>query len=355
MKRLDLAHAGGQCRVLIGAGLLARPEAWAGLIDGRCLIVTDATVGGLYLERLCLTLRDFAPETLVLEPGEAFKTASSWMRIVEHLAAIGAQRDATVIALGGGVVGDLAGFAAASYMRGIRVVQAPTTLLAQVDAAIGGKTGFNLAAGKNLVGAFHQPAAVIADVDTLASLPARDFAAGMAEVIKYGAIRDAAFLDALERDGTALQALRADALEAAVAGAAAHKIDVVAADEREAGGRALLNFGHTFGHAIEAETGYRRYRHGEAVAIGMHLAARTSVLAGMLTARAAARLDAILRQFDLPLAPPDDIDAAALVERMRLDKKNRAGRLRLILLERLGRAVIRDDIEPAVLLETLTR
>ncbi|MBS3823855.1 MAG: 3-dehydroquinate synthase [Wenzhouxiangellaceae bacterium] len=351
MPVLELNHATGCCRIHLERGLLGKPAAWRKHLSGTVLIVTDQTVAGHYLQRLVQTTAEFAPAELVLPSGEEAKTIEHWHAIVEKLAAIGAQRDATVVALGGGVIGDLAGFAAAGYMRGIKVIQVPTTLLAQVDAAIGGKTGFNLAAGKNLVGAFHQPAAVMVDVETLVTLDQRDFLAGLAEVVKYGAIRDAEFIGWLEDNADALLQRRADTLEIAVARAAAHKIEVVEADEREAGQRALLNFGHTFGHAIETATGYRRYRHGEAVAIGMHLAAALSARLGMISDHDARRLSGLLEKLGLPIEPPRDIEPKTLLGHMRLDKKNRAGRIRLILLEPLGAGVIRDDIEPNTLLE----
>jgi len=353
MPILELNHAAGRCTARLERGLLGKPSAWRGQVTGKVLIVTDRIVAGHYLQPLVQTLAEFAPTEIILPPGEQAKTMANWHAILEKLAESGAQRDATVVALGGGVIGDLAGFAAASYMRGIRVVQAPTTLLAQVDAAIGGKTGFNLAAGKNLVGAFHQPAAVMVDVETLATLDERDYLAGLAEVVKYGAIRDADFIDWLERNVDPLLQRRADVLEDAVARSARHKIDVVEADEREAGQRALLNFGHTFGHAIETATGYGRYRHGEAVAIGMHLAARLSARLGMITERQADRLTGLLEALGLPTDPPADIDPGALLAHMHLDKKNRGGRIRLILLNELGAATIRDDIEPDLLLELL--
>ncbi|MGK7295688.1 MAG: 3-dehydroquinate synthase [Candidatus Wenzhouxiangella sp. M2_3B_020] len=353
MQHLELKHDRGASTVLLERGLLGRREPWRDLLQGRVLIVTDQTVAGHYLQTLVQTTAEHDPAELILPSGESAKTADHWLAILERLAEIGAQRDATVIALGGGVIGDLAGFAAASYMRGIRVVQVPTTLLAQVDAAIGGKTGFNLAAGKNLVGAFHQPAGIMIDVETLATLEARDYAAGMAEVVKYGAIRDASFVGWLEERTTQLLERRADVLESAVARSARHKIEVVEADEREAGQRALLNFGHTFGHAIETATGYARYLHGEAVAIGMCLATRLGVRLGELGHAEADRLEALLSELGLPTAVPDDIDAATLVGHMHLDKKNRAGRIRLILLDTLGSARVREDVEAEQLLEFL--
>jgi len=353
MRVVELNHAAGVTVHRLGAGLIDQQSAWCDLPRGKVLIVTDRNVAGHWLTRLERTLAGHAPETLVLAPGEDAKTAAQWLRILERLAECGAQRDATVVALGGGVIGDLAGFAAASYMRGIRVVQVPTTLLAQVDAAIGGKTGFNLAAGKNLVGAFHQPAAVTIDVATLATLEEREYRAGLAEVVKYGAIRDAGFIDWLEAHATALLERRVDALTTAVEVSVRHKIEVVETDEREAGSRALLNFGHTFGHALETETGYTRFLHGEAVAIGMRLAADLSATLGLVDAAQAERLRRLLARLELPVALPDDIHRPALFKHMLLDKKNRAGRIRLVLLAALGDAVLRDDIEPDQLQEFL--
>ena len=353
MPNLELSHAAGCCPIVLKRGLLGDSNSWRKHLSGTILIVTDRTVAGHYLQRLVQTTAEFAPAELVLPAGEQAKTLDNWHAILEKLVAIGAQRDATVVALGGGVIGDLAGFAAASYMRGITVVQAPTTLLAQVDAAIGGKTGFNLQGGKNLVGAFHQPGAVMVDVETLATLDERDYLAGLAEVVKYGAIRDASFIDWLESSIQPLLQRRADVLEIAVTRSVQHKIAVVEADERESGQRALLNFGHTFGHAIETATDYARYRHGEAVAIGMHLAAHLSARLGMIAAEDAQRLTRLLGSLGLPTNPPRDVEAKELLAHMRLDKKNRGGRIRLILLDALGAASIRDDIEPNLLMELL--
>lgn len=353
MPILELSHAAGRCPIVLKRGLLGDCAAWKKHLSGKTLIVTDSTVAGHYLQRLVQTTAEYTPAELILAPGEPAKTMENWHAILEKLVGIGAQRDATVIALGGGVIGDLAGFAAASYMRGINVVQVPTTLLAQVDAAVGGKTGFNLQAGKNLVGAFHQPAAVMVDVESLSTLDEREYLAGLAEVVKYGAIRDARFIEWLETNSLKLLQRRADVLEAAVARSVQHKLEVVEADERESGQRALLNFGHTFGHAIETATGYARYRHGEAVAIGMHLAARLSARLGMIAESDAQRLTRLLAGLGLPTDPPADVEPEVLLANMQLDKKNRGGRIRLILLDALGTAIIRDDIEPNLLLELL--
>ena len=349
MKVIQVAHGGGEYPIYIGQGLLGTSSVWSRHLRGRVLVVTDQTVAEHYLNRLKPVLGAVEHKHRVILPeGEEQKTRANWQRLLDELVALGAQRDATVVALGGGVIGDMAGFAAAAYMRGIRVIQVPTTLLAQVDAAIGGKTGVNLAAGKNLVGAFHAPAAVIVDVDTLNTLGERDYRAGLAEVVKYGAIRDPDFLSWLEQEAGALSARLPEALMQAIFRSAKNKAEVVAADEREAGQRALLNFGHTFGHALETATGYHRYRHGEAVAIGMCLAARLSELLAMAPVGVADRLSALLGRLQLPTSLPDDVDADQLLQLMRLDKKNAADQIRLVLLEDLGRAVVKpcpsDDI-----------
>ena len=342
MKVIQVAHGGGEYPVYIGQGLLVNASVWSRHLRGRVLVVTDTTVAGHYLARLRPALGSVDHKDKVILPdGEAQKTLANWQFLIEQLVALGAQRDATVVALGGGVIGDMAGFAAACYMRGIRVVQVPTTLLAQVDAAVGGKTGVNLPAGKNLVGSFHAPGAVVVDIDTLATLDARDYRAGLAEVVKYGAIRDAGFFAWLEHEADALAARVPDALLEAVHRSVSNKAEVVAADERESGQRALLNFGHTFGHALETATGYRRYRHGEAVAIGMSLAARLSELLSLTASGLAERLDALLVRLGLTTELPSELDREQLLDLMRLDKKNQAEQMRLVLLEDIGRAVVR--------------
>ena len=331
--------------IWIGAGLIDDAATWRAALRGRhALIVTDEHVAPLYLARVRDGLASLTHATLVLPAGEATKTLDSTSRVFDALAALGASRDGTIIALGGGVVGDLAGFAASCWMRGIDFVQMPTTLLAMVDSSVGGKTGVNVDAGKNLVGAFHQPRAVVADTLTLATLPQREYAAGLAEVVKYGAIGDADFFDWLEANVDALNAHDADALAEAIAFSCRYKAGVVARDERETGERALLNFGHTFGHAFEAERGYGELLHGEAVAIGMTLAAMLSTRMGRAPAADAERLSRLLTRFGLPIAPPP-ADADALLARMRLDKKNVGGRLRLVLWRGIGQAEIAADID----------
>ncbi len=286
--------------ISIGAGLLADAPRFASALAGRhVLIVSNDVVAPIYLDRLRATLaaggNALSVASLSLADGEAHKTLESAARVFAALAELKASRDATIVALGGGVVGDLAGFAAACWMRGIAFVQVPTTLLAMVDSSVGGKTAVDLPQGKNLVGAFHQPRAVIVDTDTLSTLPARELRAGFAEVIKYGALGDAAFFAWLEQNAAALLAKDAGALTHAIAHCCAHKAGIVARDETEQGERALLNLGHTFGHALETLTGYGALLHGEAIAIGMTLAARLSAIAAARagrrhrTARAAAR------------------------------------------------------------------
>ena len=326
--------------VRIGDGLLAQHACWRDAIRGRhVLVVTNETVAPLYLARVEAGLHGLQHAVAIVPDGEIHKTVAHAATVWEALAALGASRDATVLALGGGVVGDLAGFAAACWMRGIDVVQMPTTLLAMVDASIGGKTGVNLPAGKNLVGAFHQPRAVIADTATLATLPEREFRAGLAEVVKYGAIGDAGFFAWLEAHAGALGARDPATLADAIAASCRCKAAIVGSDEHEHGERALLNFGHTFAHAIETADGYGTLLHGEAVAIGMLLAARLSADLGLAPAGDGDRLAALLGRLGLPLALPAG-DPARLLEPMRLDKKNLGGRLRLVLWRGIGHAEV---------------
>jgi 3-dehydroquinate synthase len=289
----------------------------------------------------------------VLPPGEQEKNLQRFGEVIEALATLGASRDATVFALGGGVVGDLAGFAAACWMRGVRFVQLPTTLLAMVDSSVGGKTAVDLPSGKNLVGAFHQPAAVLADIATLATLPERELRAGLAEVIKYGAIFDVGFISWLERNIDALRARDEIALTEAIARSCRHKAGVVARDEQEQGERMLLNFGHTFGHAIEVEQGYGGLLHGEAVAIGMVVAAKLATTVRRAPLADVERLVALLRRAGLPVAVPEGLDPAALLARMKLDKKTVSGVPRLILWRGIGKAEIVRDVPEAAILQAL--
>jgi 3-dehydroquinate synthase len=334
--------------ILIGRGLLGAFDLTPRLAGRDCLVVTDENVAPAWLARLAGSLGGARYESLVLPAGERHKTLATAERILDALAGMRAGRDATVVALGGGVVGDVAGFAAACWMRGIAYVQVPTTLLAQVDSSVGGKTGVNHREGKNLVGAFHQPRAVLIDTDVLGTLPDRELAAGLAEVIKHGAIADAGFFAWLEEHIEDLVARSPEALAHAIRRSCEIKAAVVAADEREAGRRALLNYGHTFGHAIENVLGYGEWLHGEAVAAGMVMAAELSGL----PAAEVSRLRRLIERAGLPVEPPAGC-RAQLVEAMRLDKKARAGELRFVLLERIGEAVVGRPHSPARLAEIL--
>jgi 3-dehydroquinate synthase len=329
MRRLEVELGARRYPIRIGPGLLADADTLRAMVVGRhCLVVTDETIAGLYLQPVLSALEGKQVRTVALPPGEAEKNLARFAELMQALADLGASRDVTLIALGGGVVGDLTGFAAACWMRGVRFIQLPTTLLAMVDSSVGGKTAVDLPQGKNLVGAFHQPAAVIADTDTLATLPIRELRAGLAEVVKYGAIADPEFFGWLESHADALLAREPSALTEAIARSCAHKAGIVARDETEQGERAFLNFGHTFGHAIETEQGYGGLLHGEAVAVGMVLAARLSAALNRAPESDTGRLIALLDALGLPTRVPQGLQPAALLERMRLDKKAVSGSLR---------------------------
>ncbi len=345
-------------RIAIGPGLLDDGAALAAHVRGRhVLIVSDTHVAPLYASALAATLQPHIPKarTIVtcLPAGEAAKTLDGFAELMRELADFGATRDACVFALGGGVVGDLAGFAAACWMRGIDVVQLPTTLLAMVDSSVGGKTAVDLPQGKNLVGAFHPPRAVFADTATLRTLPERELRAGFAEVVKYGAIVDAPFLDWLEAHADALLARDGAALSEAITRSCAHKAAIVERDPFERGERALLNFGHTFAHAIESEQGYGGLNHGEAVAVGMVLAARLSTALGLAPNADGERLYALLARFGLPVALPPGLEAEALLARMRLDKKAQASGLRFVLWDGAGAARVVADVADSAVLDVL--
>lgn len=346
--RLPAGAADRSYPILIGPGLLDAPEVLRGWLVGReVFIVTNTTLEPLYLERVRAAFSGCRVDTLVLPDGEHHKNLATLERIFDGLLERRHSRATTLVALGGGVVGDITGFAAACYQRGVAFIQVPTTLLAQVDSSIGGKTAVNHPRGKNMIGAFHQPRGVLIDTDVLTTLPQRELAAGLAEVIKYGCIRDASFFGWLEQRVPALCDRDPAALSEAIERSCEIKADVVAADEREAGERAILNFGHTFGHAIETHTGYGPWLHGEAVAAGMVLAAALSVRLGMLDADVAARIRALVAAAGLPTTPPADLSVAGFLEHMAVDKKVVDGRLRLVLLNGLGRAVIRSDVPGA--------
>jgi 3-dehydroquinate synthase len=335
--------------IVIGRGLLGGSfDLDEYLAGGDCLIVSNETVAPLYLDALRANLSGKSVESLALPDGEAHKTLGTVSTVIDKLVSAGANRDTTVIALGGGVVGDITGFAAACYMRGVAFIQVPTTLLAQVDSSVGGKTGVNHPLGKNLVGAFHQPRIVLIDTATLDTLPDRELSAGLAEVIKAGAIADAGFFAWLEENMAALVARDPQALAHAVQRSCEIKAEVVAEDEREAGRRAILNFGHTFGHAIEHCQGYGEWLHGEAVAAGMVMAAE---LSGIDKA-AAERLRALLAAANLPIVPPT-VGSSAMLDAMGMDKKVLDKKLRFVVLEKLGSARVTSDYDRARLDQAL--
>ena len=335
--------------IVIGDGLLDSGFDLSAYLPGRtCLIVTNETVAPLYLDKLKACLPGIEVESVSLPDGEQYKTLATVEAVLDTLVAMRAGRDTTIVALGGGVIGDIAGFAAASYMRGVAFIQVPTTLLAQVDSSVGGKTGVNHAGGKNLVGAFHQPRIVLIDTDSLATLDDRELRAGIAEVIKYGAIVDRGFFDWLEEHISDLLSRDPAALAHAIRVSCETKAEVVAEDEREAGERALLNFGHTFGHAIENLVGYGEWLHGEAVAAGMLMAASLS----KLDADDSNRLRALIEAAGLPVVPPK-VGAAKMLDVMQTDKKAKAGRLRFVLLSALGSAYVTDDVDDGALAAVL--
>lgn len=341
--------------IYIGSGLLARAELIAErLRKKKVAIVTNDTVAPLYLApfRLALESRGVEVLPITLPDGESHKNWQTLNRIFDSLLENHCERGTTIIALGGGVIGDLAGFAAAAFLRGVPYIQVPTTLLAQVDSAVGGKTAINHPLGKNMIGAFYQPRAVIIDTDTLATLQPREFAAGLAEVVKYGLIRDPALFDWLENNVTQLVKRDPKPLAHAIERSCAIKAEIVALDEREDGVRALLNLGHTFGHAIEAGMGYGAWLHGEAVAAGMVLAARLSQRLGLIAMQDVSRISALLARAGLPVTPPD-LGLARFLELMRHDKKIEAGRIRFVLLNRIGDAAICDQIPAEALADIL--
>ena len=335
--------------ILIGSGLLDRPSSWSGLPKASsAVIVTNTTVAPLYARRLQNALQGFYANLLLIElpDGEAHKDWAALNQILSTLLEAGCDRKTVIFALGGGVVGDLAGFAAACYMRGIPFVQVPTTLLAQVDSSVGGKTAINHPLGKNMIGAFHQPLLVVADIDSLSTLPRRELVAGLAEVIKYGPIADEAFLGWIETHLDALLAGDPAALTRAVQRSCEIKAQIVGLDEREAGIRAHLNFGHTFGHAIETGLGYGAWLHGEAVGCGMVMAADLSVRLGLIDRSFAERLTHLILAAGLPVRAPD-LGVDRYLRLMRHDKKSEGGELRFVVIEQPGRAGVRgapDDL-----------
>lgn len=340
--------------ILIGSGILARPGVFAPwLTASQVLVVTNTTVAPLYLGRVDAALAGSDTHALVLPDGEQHKNLALMERIIAELLQLKFSRDATIVALGGGVIGDVAGFAAACYQRGMAFIQVPTTLLAQVDSAVGGKTAVNHALGKNMIGAFHQPRAVLADTDVLTTLPPRELRAGLAEVIKYGLIRDAGFFTWIEANLDRLLGLEASALQYAIEQSCRAKAQIVSADETEGGVRALLNLGHTFGHAMETALEYRGWLHGEAVAAGMVMAADLSARLGRMDPGASARIERLLERCALPVRMPPGIAPGRMRELMGVDKKSRSGKLRLVLLDRIGAAALVSAVDEGALMQTL--
>jgi 3-dehydroquinate synthase len=340
--------------IYIGRGLLDQPGLLRDHVGGRQVaVISNEVVAPLYLERLRASLGPaLQVDEFRLPDGERHKTLQSYAAILDFLLERRHNRSTTLIALGGGVVGDITGFVAATFQRGVDFIQVPTTLLAQVDSSVGGKTAVNHPRGKNMIGAFYQPRCVVADTGVFTTLPEREYRAGLAEVLKYGVIRDAGFFDWLAERVTDLRRRCPATLAEAVRRSCEIKAEVVAADEREGGLRAILNFGHTFGHALETLTDYRMLLHGEAVAIGMVMAADLSARQGLLSGEAARRVKAVLAALELPVVPPE-VAPHEMLEAMGMDKKVLDGRLRLVLAQRLGSAVVTDQVDGAALQQTL--
>jgi 3-dehydroquinate synthase len=343
--------------IYIGSELLADGDLVTRHIHGQsALIVSNNTVAPLYLKPIerALQAAGIRLDTVILEDGEQHKTLQSVNQIIDQLLQQRHDRRSSVIALGGGVIGDIAGFAASIYQRGVNFIQLPTTLLSQVDSSVGGKTGVNHPLGKNMIGAFYQPQCVIADIDTFNTLPARELAAGFAEVIKYGLIYDAEFFTWLEANIDDLSALDADKLTQAVLVSCKTKARVVEQDERESGIRAILNLGHSFGHAIETVMGYGNWLHGEAVAAGTMMAIDLSIREGLVDESLRERSRNLLKQAGLPVRPPEGISVEQYLDVMAIDKKTLDGNIRLVLLRALGEAIISADYDPHKLRQTLT-
>jgi 3-dehydroquinate synthase len=340
--------------IYIDQGLLETSDLISKYIRGsRVCIVSNTVVQPLYLSALKNTLKDFDVDEVILPDGESEKSLSNFDVIMSHLLSSAHGRDSTLIALGGGVIGDITGFAAACYQRGIDFIQIPTTLLSQVDSSVGGKTAVNHPLGKNMIGAFYQPKAVFIDINSLTTLPKREFNAGMAEVIKYGILGDYEFFVWLENNIDAINSSDPATLSKMIEICCQLKADIVSADEKEGGVRALLNLGHTFGHAIEADQGYGKWLHGEAVATGMVLAAKLAVKLNLLNASDLRRIENLIEAFDLPLDAPNNMGFEEFICHMKRDKKNLAGKLRFIIPTAIGKSEIRDDIAEDLLKEIL--
>lgn len=349
MKTLQVELGERSYPIYIGSGLLAQADLLTPFVKSRqVMIVTNETVAPLYLAQTQAIFQGFQTETVILPDGEEYKTLDVMNRIFDALLSKQFDRQCTLVALGGGVIGDMTGFAASCYQRGVPFIQIPTTLLAQVDSSVGGKTAVNHPLGKNMIGSFYQPRCVLCDTDTLNTLEARQLSAGLAEVVKYGLLGDAEFFAWLEANTEALLRRDPAALAYAIERSCQDKAEIVAKDEKEGGVRALLNLGHTFGHAIETGMGYGTYLHGEAVAIGMIMAADMSARLGWLESAQTERIRRLLQAMQLPVQAPPELSSKRMLELMQVDKKVRDGKIRLVLLEALGQAVLTDDypVEP---------
>ena len=355
MERITVSLDERSYPISIGAGLFNDPALLSLSAKQKVLVISNVTVAPLYADKITAMLDQIGCQSAVLElpDGEKYKSLETFNTVMTYLIEHNYSRDVVVIALGGGVIGDLVGFASACYQRGVDFIQIPTTLLSQVDSSVGGKTAVNHPLGKNMIGAFYQPKSVLIDTDCLATLPEREFAAGMAEVIKYGVIYDQDFFVWLEENLDALYALDVKALTYAIARCCSIKAEVVAMDEKESGIRALLNLGHTFGHAIEAELGYGNWLHGEAVSSGTAMAARTAQLQGMITQQQAERIIALFKRAKLPVHTPESMSFDDFMKHMMRDKKVLAGELRLVLPTSIGTAEVvkgvpEEKIEQAI-------
>jgi len=354
MNTLQVALADRSYPIYIGDGLLSDSQLLTQHIKSKeVVVVTNTTIAPLYLETVLNNLTDFRCDSVILPDGEQFKTLDVLNQVFDSLLKGHFSRQVTLIALGGGVIGDMTGFAAACYQRGVPFIQIPTTLLSQVDSSVGGKTAVNHPLGKNMIGAFYQPQSVIADIASLNTLEQRQLSSGLAEVIKYGIINDAEFFDWLEKNMDALVSREASVLIEAVERSCQDKADIVAKDELEHGVRALLNLGHTFGHAIETGMGYGNWLHGEAIAVGMIMAADLSSRMGWMSKEKVERIKAVIQAAGLPVAPPKNMSPQQFMELMAVDKKVQDGRIRLILLKDIGQAIVSDDYDMDALQATL--
>ena len=355
IKTLQLDLGERSYPIHIGQGLLQHASLLTPHIHGNTsVVVSNETIAPLYISKIHDLISNYRNTDVILADGEEYKTLDTVNQIFTKMLEERCDRKTTVLALGGGVVGDITGYGAASYQRGVNFIQIPTTLLSMVDSSVGGKTGVNHPLGKNMIGAFYQPQCVIIDTDTLNTLDDRQLSSGMAEVIKYGLIRDADFLDWLQENMTGLLKRDPELLTEAIYRSCKHKAEVVADDEKEAGQRALLNLGHTFGHAIETGMGYGKWLHGEAVAVGMVMAAQLSQKMGWLGNDDVKRIETLMQAANLPITPPKEISATQFMDLMSVDKKVLDGVLRLVLMQSMGKAIVTDEFDHEALVQVLT-